>query len=52
MPNRKTINTKTCQHLGDGIWYDPDSDLFYMYDKNMDIYIEIESDIERPKDEE
>lgn len=51
MPNKKSIDKRHCQHLGEGVWYDPDTDLFYLYDKNMDIYIEIESDIPRSIEE-
>lgn len=45
MSNKKNIDTRKCQNLGDNIWYDKDTDMFYMYDKNMDIYIEVEGDI-------
>lgn len=45
MSNKKTIDTKKCTYLGGNIWYDPEADIFYVYNKNMDIYMEVEGDI-------
>ena len=44
MPSRKYIDKKKCQHLGGGIWYDPDEDIFFVFDKVHHVYIEIDTD--------
>ena len=44
MTNKKRIDTSKCKELGDGYWYDEESDIFYLYDRNMDIYLEVEGD--------
>ena len=45
MPNRrKRIDTTKCKELGGGIFYDDSKDVFYSYSKDLDEYIEIESD--------